>query len=80
MKIATEVLSKKHKVKLTKDVVEAIMLQFKCNSQKISKIIEAILDLFGHDSDQLRILYNNVLNRKLANLAGLLASQITKAC
>jgi hypothetical protein len=79
MQIATEVLRGKYKARLKKDIIESLILQFKNKNQQIPKIFENILDLFGDGSDQIRILYNNALNRHLANLASLLSSKFTKS-
>jgi hypothetical protein len=75
MNIAGEVLSRKNKARLSKYIVEFIMLRFKNNTQKIPDI----LDLYGDNQDEIRILCNSNLNRQLMKLAGILSSYITKA-
>ncbi|KAI8876401.1 hypothetical protein K501DRAFT_279438 [Backusella circina FSU 941] len=69
MKIATDILSKMYKARFHKDIVESIMLRFKRETQKIPKIVKVILDFFKDDTETLRNLNNQELNRKLVRLA-----------
>lgn len=79
MKIASAVILKNYKARLHKDVVESIFLKFKKPSQRIPTIVKEILDLYEDESEEIRVISNIALNRKLVSLADLLAPQINKS-
>jgi hypothetical protein len=72
-------IARRMRKRMDEDVVESIMIQFKNRTQQTPKIIKNVLDLFGDESDEIRILYNNNLNRQLVNLTSLLSSKFTKS-
>jgi hypothetical protein len=79
MEIASAVVLKNYNARLHKDVVESIFFKFKKPSQRIPAIVKGILDLYEDEYDEIRIIPNNPLRRKLVSLAELLASQINKS-
>jgi hypothetical protein len=76
--LASEVTGKKYKSRLEKDVAESIFFKFKEPNQQIPKIFKDTLSLYGEIEEEIRILSNNELNRRLVQLASKLSSYIIR--
>jgi hypothetical protein len=77
--IASEVIGRNYNARLEKEMVISLLFRFKDPNQQIPKLFKEIISLYGENEEYIHIISNDALNRKLVQLAGKLASYITKA-